>query len=360
MKPVVLLLSLALSFNAKANLDSMIDAIKADDQKKAGLLITDNAYSLKDQATLLQASVSERRPQILTLFLAHGFTADAVKNDGFNATALMFAAYIDDIPMMEMLVKAGADINQQDDIGDPAINWATYAGNTAAVSWLLNKQAQTDLVGHGNALEIAMRRGFTGIVTLFCQRQVCHRANASTIQLASLIDTKTADIPADISLFTLQSLDETGRPLLHRASRQGRSDILKLARKNTPDESLQSILNMTDPIGFSALMEAAREGQLEVVNWLLSHKADPAVSASKNALSLTALHLASLSGHQDIVRKLAKAKVNLNAQDTDGNTPAMWAYFSNHKATAKLLLELGADPTVKNKHGNQLPDLTDE
>ncbi|XOV81375.1 MAG: ankyrin repeat domain-containing protein [Aestuariibacter sp.] len=65
---------------------------------------------------------------ILALLLENGFPANAQELQGMQATALMYAAYTNNINMLELLVANKADINLRDVNGDPAVNWAVYAG----------------------------------------------------------------------------------------------------------------------------------------------------------------------------------------------------------------------------------------
>ena len=354
MRRLILLVYL-LCFSLSAQEAPLVVSINDGDETRIANLLASNQFSEVEQASALQAAVSNKRIGILKSLLKAGFKVNAVKHDGFNATALMFAAYLDQIEMMEILVKEGANINQVDEIGDPAINWAAYAGHHDAVAWLLARKARIDLVGHGNAIEIAMRRGFDSIVTQLCGVAKCHQPTENAQQLIVMVDQIGAPIANGLRVEDALTKDETGRPILHRLARNGRLDLLKSVAQGLDKEQLIVLLDTRDVIGYSALMESARNGHISTVRWLLDQGANPNLVGSQRALSLTALHLAALSGHQQITELLIRNGVDINAQDSDGNTAAMWAYFSNQQSTAKLLLDLGADPKIKNKYGNSLP-----
>jgi len=59
-------------------------------------------------------------------------------------TGLMFAAWFGDIPMMELLVARGADVNKVNALGESALMHAAWRGKLAAVRWLLAKGARVD------------------------------------------------------------------------------------------------------------------------------------------------------------------------------------------------------------------------
>ena len=57
-------------------------------------------------------------------------------------TGLMIAAWYDNLPMMELLVARGANVNKANAIGEQALMHAAWKGNTNAVKWLLSKGAR--------------------------------------------------------------------------------------------------------------------------------------------------------------------------------------------------------------------------
>jgi ankyrin repeat protein len=66
------------------------------------------------------------------------FLADRV------GTGLMFAAWFGDIPMMELLVARGADVNKANALGESALMHAAWRGKLEAVKWLLAKGARVN------------------------------------------------------------------------------------------------------------------------------------------------------------------------------------------------------------------------
>jgi hypothetical protein len=59
-------------------------------------------------------------------------------------TGLMFSAWIGDIPMMELLVARGADVNKANALGESALMHAAWRGRLEAVKWLLARGARVN------------------------------------------------------------------------------------------------------------------------------------------------------------------------------------------------------------------------
>lgn len=57
-------------------------------------------------------------------------------------TGLMIAAWNGDLPMMELLVARGADVNKLNALGEQALMHAAWRGNADAIKWLLAKGAR--------------------------------------------------------------------------------------------------------------------------------------------------------------------------------------------------------------------------
>ena len=66
----------------------------------------------------------------------------------------------------------------------------------------------------------------------------------------------------------------------------------------------------------------------------------------------TLLYITARSGFYDTCEALLKKGAPVNCQQVDGSTPLHGASFYGHRIIIELLLEYGADPTVKNKWGN--------
>jgi len=69
-------------------------------------------------------------------------------------------------------------------------------------------------------------------------------------------------------------------------------------------------------------------------------------------IQVTAMHIAILYGHVEMVRLLLEKGFNIEANDGDGKTPLHMAALTGHIGLTELLLERGANPNVLNKEQN--------
>ena len=98
------------------------------------------------------------------------------------------------------------------------------------------------------------------------------------------------------------------------------------------------------------LMEAAQEGHLELVKYLLEARAD--VNA-QTGTGDTALSFACERGHTDVADLLLKWGADLEHESEGGRTPLMKAVRAGHYCTAKFLISKGANvnkATTNNDH----------
>lgn len=95
----------------------------------------------------------------------------------------------------------------------------------------------------------------------------------------------------------------------------------------------------------SALMLAALKGHLEIVQKLIARDADV------NKTGWTPLHYAATGGHVAVMRLLLENHAYIDASSPNGSTPLMVAAMYATPTAVKLLLEEGADPLLKNDQG---------
>ncbi|WP_421785657.1 ankyrin repeat domain-containing protein [Hyphobacterium sp.] len=280
--------------------------------------------------------------------LAAGADPNERQPGGLRATPLMWVTGGDDPRLIDILLAAGAEVDLTDAMGDPAINWAAYYGHVAAIERLLDAGADTDLTGHGNAVEIVMRRGHQAALRLLLEHrgELPVRGDAETAFAEALAEgniTALDGLSTQIDLAAAR--DFAGRPAIQAAARNGAADSLRWLASRGYD------VDRPDAIGFSALFEAAREGQAGAVAALIDAGADVNRVSQENALSLTPLHLAAIGGESATVSALLDAGADPDAQGLMGGTALMWAAFEGSQDAARILLERGANAELATEDG---------
>jgi uncharacterized protein len=110
-------------------------------------------------------------------------------------------------------------------------------------------------------------------------------------------------------------------------------------------------LNVRARNGDTALMIASYKGDVATVKALLDKEAEP------NNTGWTALHYAAAIGNDEIVQMLLDASAYIDAGSPNNTTPIMMAARAGKIQTVKLLLDSGADVTLKNDLGMNAIDL---
>jgi len=116
------------------------------------------------------------------------------------------------------------------------------------------------------------------------------------------------------------------------------------------NRALQALLAKHPALSF---LEACGVGDTAEIARQL--KRDPKLATTWSPFGWSALHLAAFSGVPGAVQLLldhgAGDEINARARSRFKNTPLQAALLAGQLATAKLLLERGADPLVRQAHG---------
>jgi ankyrin repeat protein len=217
---------------------------------------------------------------------------------------LVEAAKKADRAAVQALLKAGADVNARAGDGSTALLWASYRDDLELVDILLRARADVN------------------------------------------------------------AANDLGATPIWAAARNGSAAMTKrlLDAGANPKAALM--------LGETPVVTAARSGNAEVVDLLIARGADP---NEKGARGQTALMFAAAQGHEEVVAVLIRRGADVNARSDvwgqveaqaphshpatmrefmhGGNTALMFAARSGALASAKLLVDAGADVNAETAHG---------
>jgi len=115
------------------------------------------------------------------------------------------------------------------------------------------------------------------------------------------------------------------------------------------------------------LLQAARKGDLMLVQELITHKTDEMKTVnvncrgqSKSNLGWSPLHLASYFGHETVVEALLTNGADVNIMNGMGDTPLHRAAFTARTNVVLLLLKFGADVSLINGEGKTPLQMADD
>ena len=190
---------------------------------------------------------------------------------------------------------------------------------------------------------------------------ICHRRNALvTLALGLAAPGTWAGAYEDFFVAILRDDDAAIAALLRRGfdpnTRDPKGQVgLTIALQNGSSKAFAALLassqvnvearNAQDE---SPLMMAALKGNLEAVKALLARDADV------NKTGWTPLHYAASAGsrqHVAIIALLLENHAYIDATSPNGTTPLMMAAQYGSNEAVQLLLDEGADPTLKNQLG---------
>ena len=317
---------------------------------------------------------------------------NAPQPDG--TTALHWATYNDDVDLVNQLLRAGADVRAANRYGVTPLSIACENGNAAIIAKFLDagEDANASLPGGETMLMTAARTGKVDAVRILIARGAdLHAKEPRRGQTALMwaaaeghVDVIEELIKAGADFRT--PLDSGFSPLMF-AVRQGHTGAVKALLKAGVDvnQPVEVRANPKLPEGKRPIRAGTTPLDLAVANahfQLASELLDAGADPNSNRLGYTALHMlvyvrkpgvgdndpgpegsGTMSSLEFAKRLIAKGadvnaritrRVNLtNTRFHDiGASPYLLAAMTADAEYMKALVELGADPTLKNAEGS--------
>ena len=333
---------------------------------------------------LADAAQKSDRPTIQALLKQHT-DPNAPQVDG--TTALLWAAYLDDLETSRLLLKAGANASTTNLYGVAPLSLACANGNGPLVEALLDGGADpnTSLPENETALMTAARTGRPGPVKALLARGAKadakeHHNQTALMWAAAEGNTEVVELLLKAGADVHATLSSSGFSPLTFAVREGRMDAARVILKAGADVNAAMHPNKTSGKnvreGTTPLILAIENGHFDLAVMLLETGANPNDQRS----GFAPLHVMTWvrkpprgdgddgdppptgSGKMtslQFARKLVEQGAQVNARLDSGKsgrgiltrkgaTPFLLAAATADTAYMKFLVELGADPSIPN------------
>ncbi|XP_036738689.1 E3 ubiquitin-protein ligase MIB2 isoform X3 [Manis pentadactyla] len=259
------------------------------------------------------------------------------KNQG--RTALQVAAYLGQVELVQLLLRARAGADLPDEEGNTPLHYAALGNQPEAARVLLSSGCGANALNstRNAALHVAVQRGFLEVVRVLCEHGCdvnLPDAHADT-PLHCAISAGTGasgivEVLTEVPGIDVTATNSQGFTLLHHASLKGHTLAVRriLARA-------RQLVDAKKGDGFTALHLAALNNHGDVTQVLIREgRCDVNV---RNRKLQSPLHLAVQQAHVGLVPLLVDAGCSVNAEDEEGDT-ALHVALQRHQ-----LLPLAAD-----------------
>jgi ankyrin repeat protein len=278
-------------------------------------------------------AVRARNAERVRALIAERVNVNATQGDG--ATALHWAVHLDDLPLVETLIRAGARADIADDNGATPLYLACVNRNGDAVTRLLAAGANPNaaLLSGETVLMACARVGEASSVRALLGRGARVNAKESAHNQTALMWAAAQAHP-----HVVQSLLERGADVRARSREYTQTVTSEVTQRAGREE-----LNYTVPRGgMTALLFAARSGDAESARLLVAAGADVNDALPDGA---SALVVAAHSGHRQAAMALLDKGANPNASAV-GYTALHAAVLRSDVELVRALLARGADPNA--------------
>ncbi|EGD77528.1 hypothetical protein PTSG_08626 [Salpingoeca rosetta] len=284
----------------------------------------------EDGITPLHLTAKYASPPTLQTFLTYlpEDTSVAEIDDEYGQTPLHYASQRSDPSCLEVLLQRNCEPNVTDKANATPLHNAAQEGRLEIVQ-LLVKYGANLLARDGEGetpLHHACMEGHVDVIEFLLQQAENSEGEATDI---------------------VNIADNRGLQPLHAAMYSGSKDTVLLLLQHNADPNVKTHNSRRTP-----LHTAARHGHLDVVQLLVSQGARTSVRDVKGQL---AIHRAAGYGRTAVLEYLFQDKIAkerfLEAQTRQGHRPLALAASHGHVDTVNLLLDLGANPMMKDKVG---------
>ncbi len=260
-----------------------------------------------------------------------------------ETTPLHAALASGNIDLVKWLIDNGADIHLKTKFGCDCYFFAARGGNPEIIQFLADLGLQIPKLGvYGNfpLLEAVKKNSYEAVELLLKLGSPIREPQGHEAPLIKAVENNYLEMRSLLIQYGAIPLDFKGN--ISQAARS--NDTTYINEYFQAKKDLNTIFS-----GATALMSAAANGRVEAVKLLLSLGADVNINPSG-----TALHWALANEQYEIASLLLDHKMDCSAVDEHGNSVLFKVMFSkvpNRIMMVKRMIELGANPHTKSKHG---------
>lgn len=281
-----------------------------------------------------------------------------LNSNAFDAVVYALLEQVDNTTIKHLLSKKGNGVNKRTHDGRTYIFWAAYKDNLDMMKYLVSKGAKTDLIdSHGyTVLNFAAATGqqntkLYDLCISYGANPVTEKnhdgANALLLVAPFLKDDALINYFIDKGV-DLHTTDDQGNGVFNYAAKKGSIPVLDvLIKKGVPYKTL----NKKGGNAFIFASQGTRNSSntLETYKYLETLGIQPDITTDEG---FTPLHaLAYKNTDLDIFSYFIKKGVDVNQQDSKGNTPFSNAAYRNDITSVKFLAKHVKDINVANKNG---------
>lgn len=289
--------------------------------------------------------------------IAAGNDVTMLNSNMFDAVAYALLAETDNKIVKHLLTKKGNDVNKITHDGRTYMFWAAYRNNLEIMEHLVAKGAKANVKdSHGfTVINFAARAGQTNtkLYDFLLEHDADindttnNAANALLLVASSVTDYSTFEYFNKKGL-DLKSTDDNGNGLFNYTARGGNVDLLKkLVTKGFPYKMLNK-LEGNAVLMASQAVDKLKDG-LATFNYLEGLGLEPNITNNEGTNPLHAI--ASKSDDLSILKYFIDKGVDVNQQNKEGITPFMNATKNNDLAIIIFLADHVKDLNTVDKNG---------
>ncbi|XP_065208838.1 uncharacterized protein LOC135837476 [Planococcus citri] len=304
------------------NAEKLISENVVCSKRKVGKLIRDDPSKLKDRYDQSLFSI-------------------------INQKKMFTALERGDVEDFKKYLQNGADINGRNIDSWTALHYAAAGPSLEAMRFILNQNsdlsAEVKNTDGQSPLHIAAARGQKHIAEFLLAEvhvPVDDRDKNNRTPLHMAAKNGHKDVVNVLLKFNADTncKDRHSHSPLHYATQYNHIDVVQILLKKEPHPDYKQILG-----GYTLLHIAARNGSLEVVEYLLQKGANVNAKHDSNEIPLFE---AARNGHLEVVKLLILKGSQVNTRVLNGSAPLHMAAVNGHKEVVEVLLTNGADLNI--------------